>query len=48
MTTGPCNSYHLDEEDWGDLGAMPDVPDVEIEYQEDDGNSNCDGGGCTI
>ena len=25
-----------------------DIPDVEIEYQEDDGNSNCDGGGCTI
>lgn len=35
------------EEDWGDLGAMPDVPDVEIEYQEDDGNSDC-GDSCTI
>lgn len=46
MTTGPCNSYHKDEEELWDI--MPDVPDVEIEYQEDDGNSNCDGGGCTI
>lgn len=25
-----------------------EVPDKEIEYQEDDGNSSCDGGGCTI
>ena len=25
-----------------------DIPDVEIEYQEDDGNSTCEGGACTI
>ena len=25
-----------------------EVPEVEIQYQEDDGNSNCEGGGCTI
>lgn len=30
------------------VDELPEVPDVEIEYQEDDGNSNCDGGGCTI
>lgn len=47
MTTGPCNSYHKDEEEW-DIEGMPDIPDVEIEYQEDDGNSNCDGGSCVI
>lgn len=25
-----------------------EVPEIDIEYQEDDGNSNCEGGGCTI
>ena len=25
-----------------------DIPDVDIEYQEDNGNSNCDSGACAI
>jgi hypothetical protein len=37
----------LEEETW-DLSDNLDIPDAEIEYQEDDGNSNCDGGACTI
>ena len=25
-----------------------DIPDVEIQYQEDDGNSSCESGACAI
>lgn len=25
-----------------------DIPDVDIEYQEDDGDSNCESGACAI
>lgn len=25
-----------------------DIPNVDIQYQEDDGNSNCDSGSCAI
>ena len=27
---------------------LPDIPDVDIEYQEDDGNNDCGDGGCVI
>lgn len=27
---------------------LPDVPEVDIEYQEADPNDACDGGGCAI
>jgi hypothetical protein len=42
---------HPDEDEidahFDDLDGL-DIPDKDIEYQEDDGNSNCDDGGCTI
>ena len=43
-----CNRYEKDnpdEDDWGIENI--DVPEREIEYQEDDGNSDC-GDSCTI
>ena len=58
MTKSPCNGHdpswtpeeeeaftNILAEEWDNI---PDVPDVDIEYQEDDGNSSCDGGACTI
>lgn len=37
----------LDSEESDDLDGL-NIRDIDIEYQEDDGNSNCDDGGCTI
>ena len=42
------NDDTLLPEDFDEYMGNLNVPEVDIEYQEDDGNSNCDGGGCTI
>lgn len=50
MNKSPCNAHDLvwTPEEEEAFNALENVPDVEIEYQEDDGNSNCDGGSCVI
>ena len=40
-------ALELEEAVWEQLDSLDFVPDVEIEYQEDDGNSDC-GDSCTI
>lgn len=39
------NDDTLLPDDWAD---RIDIPDVDFDYQEDDGNSNCEDGGCVI
>lgn len=46
----PCNGHDLswteeEEEAFNNLDA---IPGVEIEYQKDDGNSDCEDGACKI
>ena len=48
---GKVKQELFQEPEFDDIAAFLDgteIPDVDIEYIEDDGNSNCDGGGCTI
>jgi hypothetical protein len=35
------------DEDMFSLG-LPEIPEVDIEYQDADPNDSCDGGGCAI
>lgn len=45
----PAIPFTPPEEDSYDDDILDlDIPDVEIEYQEDDENDKCDGGGCAI
>jgi hypothetical protein len=43
----PVELYKRDVEDIFSLG-LPEIPEVDIEYQDADPNDSCDGGGCAI